>query len=80
MKYWNEEMTRFTFGKKISPKSKQYGVAMFKQFYEKEEVVNEAIQFVSQVSNFCDSKGNGTYAASFGHDDLVMDELQMVFV
>lgn len=80
MKYWNEEMTRFTFGKKISPKSKQYGVAMFKQFYEKEEVVNEAIQFVSQVSNFCDSKGNGTFAASFGHDDLVMAELQMVFV
>lgn len=80
MKYWNEEMTRFTFGKKITPKSKQYGVALFKQFYEKEEVVNESIQFVSQVSNFCDFKGNGTYAASFGHDDLVMAELQMVFV
>ena len=35
---------------------------------------------MSQLSNFCDTKGNGTYAASFGHDDLVMAQLQMVFV
>ena len=80
MKYWNDEMTKFTLGKKITAKSKQLGTALFKQYFEREEVVNTSIQFLSQLSNFCDTKGNGTYAASFGHDDLVMAQLQMVFV
>lgn len=80
MKYWNDEMTKFTLGKKITAKSKQLGTALFKQYFEREEIVNTSIQFLSQLSNFCDTKGNGTYAASFGHDDLVMAQLQMVFV
>lgn len=80
MKYWNDEMTRYTLGKKISSKTKQYGTAMFKQFFEKEEICNYSLQFLTQLSLFCDSKGNGTYAASFGHDDLVMAQLQMVYV
>lgn len=80
MKYWNEEMTKYTLGKKITSKTKQLGTALFKQYYEREEIVNESLQFIAQVSNFCDSKGNGTYAASFGHDDMVMAQLQMVFV
>jgi hypothetical protein len=35
---------------------------------------------MNQVSNFSDLKGTGTYSACFGHDDLVMAQLQMVFV
>lgn len=80
MKYWNDEMTKYTLGKKITAKSKQMGTSLFKQYYERGEIVNKSIQFVNQVTNFCDTKGNGTYAASFGHDDLVMAQLQMVFV
>lgn len=80
MKYWNEEMTKFTLGKKITSKTKQLGTSLFKQAYERQEIINEALQFIAQVSNFCDTKGNGTYAASFGHDDMVMAQLQMVFV
>jgi len=80
MKYWNEEMTKFTLGKKITSKTKQLGTSLFKQYYEREEIINSALQFIAQVSNFCDVKGNGTYAASFGHDDMVMAQLQMVFV
>lgn len=80
MKYWNEEMTKYTLGKKITSKSKQFGITRFKQYYEKQEVVNVARQFVVQLSNFCDIKENGCYAASFGHDDLVMAQLQMAFV
>ena len=80
MKYWNEEMTKYTLGKKITSKSKQIGVSLFKQQFEKGEITNNALQFISQLSNFSDSKGNGTYAACFGHDDLVMAQLQMVFV
>jgi len=79
MKYWNDEMTKFTLGKKITSKTKQLGTALFKQYFEREELINTSIQFLSQLSNFCDTKGNGTYAASFGHDDLVMAQLQMVF-
>lgn len=80
MKYWNDEMTKYTLGKKITTKSKQMGTSLFKQYYERGEIVNKSIQFVNQLTNFCDNKGNGTYAASFGHDDLVMAQLQMVFV
>lgn len=79
MKYWNEEMTRYTLGKKITSKTKNYGCALFKQLFEKERIVNTSMQFLNQVSNFADNKGNGCYAASFGHDDLVMAQLQMVF-
>jgi hypothetical protein len=80
MKYWNDEMTKYTLGKKITSKTKQLGTALFKQYFEREEVVNRSLQFMAQISNFSDSKGNGTYAASFGHDDLVMAQLQMAFV
>lgn len=79
MKYWNDEMTRYTLGKKITSKTKNYGCALFKQLFEKERIVNTSMQFLNQVSNFADNKGNGCYAASFGHDDLVMAQLQMVF-
>lgn len=80
MKYWNDEMTKYTLGKKITSKTKQLGTALFKQHFEREEVINRSLQFMAQISNFSDSKGNGTYAASFGHDDLVMAQLQMAFV
>ena len=80
MKYWNDEMTKYTLGKKITSKSKQMGVSLFKNQYEKGEITNNALQFLTQLSNFSDPKGNGTYAACFGHDDLVMAQLQMVFV
>lgn len=80
MKYWNEEMTRYTLGKKITYKTKQYGTAMFKQYYERGEIINRSLQCINQISNFSDTKGNGTFAACFGHDDLVMAQLQMVFV
>lgn len=80
MKYWNDEMTRYTLGKKISYKSKQYGTVLFKQYFEKCDIINRSLQFINQVSNFSDPKGTGTYAATFGHDDLVMAQLQMVFV
>lgn len=80
MKYWNEEMTRYTLGKKITSKTKSLGVNLFKQQFEKEEIINPSLQFLSQLSNFSDFKGNGTYSACFGHDDLVMAQIQMVFV
>lgn len=80
MKYWNEDMTRYTLGKKITSKSKALGVSLFKQYYERHQIRNTSITFINQLANFSDTKGNGTYAASFGHDDLVMSQLQMVYV
>lgn len=80
IKYWDEKMTKYTLGKKISTKTKAQGVTLFKSQFEKEEIINDSQQFLAQLSNFSDSKGNGTYAACFGHDDLVMAQLQMVFV
>ena len=35
--------------------------------------------FLDEIENFCDSKGNNTYSSSFGHDDVVMAQMQLVF-
>ena len=33
-----------------------------------------------ELENFSDNKGNDTYQATFGHDDTVMAQMQIVFV
>jgi hypothetical protein len=42
-------------------------------------LINDDAEFVSELNNFT-NKGNGTYAAAFGHDDMVMAEIQITFV
>jgi len=80
LKYWNNEQTKYTFGKKITSKSKQYGTIKFKEYIEKAKICNSSLQFLHQLSNFSDNKGTGTYCASYGHDDLVMAQLHIVYV
>jgi hypothetical protein len=80
LKYWNDDQTKYTLGKKITAKTKQYGTAKLKEYIEFNSIYNDSLQFLHQLSNFSDSKGNGTYAAVYGHDDLVMAQLQMVYV
>lgn len=79
LKYFNEERTRYTMGKKITAKSKLLGLSLFKNQYEHEVIVNRSAQFLNELTNFCDNKGNNTYQASYGHDDLVMSQMHIVF-
>ncbi len=79
LKYFNEERTRYTMGKKITAKSKLLGLSLFKNQYEHGVIINKSAQFLNELTNFCDNKGNNTYQASYGHDDLVMSQMHIVF-
>ena len=52
---------------------------MFKKHFEKKEIINNSLQFLLELEKFCDD-GTGHYKASFGHDDMVMAEIQLIFV
>lgn len=80
VKYWNKSMTDFTYGLKITPGNKTKGCVLFKSDYERNKIQNNSTLFLDEIENFCDSKGNNTYASSFGHDDVVMAQIQLVFV
>lgn len=80
VKYWNDDMTKFTLGKRITSKTKSWGLASFKQKFEKDMIEDRSLQFSTELYNFTDIKGTGTYQASYGHDDIVMAQMQMVFV
>lgn len=79
IKYWNKAMTDFTYGLKITPGNKTKGCILFKSGYERGIIRNDSTLFLDEIENFCDSKGNNTYSSSFGHDDVVMAQMQLVF-
>ena len=66
-------------GIKITKSSKSFGLALFKKMYETGTISNKSIQFVNELYNFGAKNGSDTYQALFGHDDLVMSQMQIVF-
>ena len=77
VKYYNDAMTKYEFGARITPSTKQKYCKLFKSDIEEGKIVCCATKFHNELTNFCDSKGNGTYKASFGHDDFVMAQIQL---
>ncbi len=80
VKYYNENGTKYAYGIKITPGNKTKNCILFKNDLERGVIKNNSTLFNYEISNFCDSKGNNTYAASFGHDDVVMAQMQLVCV
>ena len=80
VKYYNDRLTQFTFGVKMTTYSKHKACNFFKNAYESDEIDNCSTLFLNEIQLFCDNKGNGTYQASFGHDDMVMAQMQLVLV
>lgn len=79
LKYWNKSMTEYTNGIKITSGNKTKGCVLFKIDYERNKIINRSTLFLDEIENFCDNKGNNTYQSSFGHDDVVMAQMQLVF-
>lgn len=79
VKYYNDSFSNFVCGIKITSGNKSKHCLLYKEAYERDMLINESAQFMIELSNFTD-KGNGTYAAAFGHDDMVMAEIQLTFV
>ena len=79
VKYYNDAMTHFDYGIKVTSGNKSKHCLLYKEAYEIDNFVNDSAEFMVELNNFTD-KGNGTYAAAFGHDDMVMAEVQLTFV
>jgi hypothetical protein len=79
VKYYNESGTKFHYGIKITSGNKTAHCMLYKEDYEKDLLINDASQYMVELNNFSDT-GNGKYAAAFGHDDMVMAEVQLAFV
>jgi hypothetical protein len=79
VKYYNEAGTKFHYGIKITSGNKTTHCKLYKEEYEKGKLINDAAQYMIELNNFSDS-GNEKYEAAFGHDDMVMSEVQLTFV
>lgn len=79
VKYYNDNMTKFDYGIKVTSGNKSKHCLLYKEAYENDILVNDSTAYMIELNNFTDS-GNGHYAAAFGHDDMVMTEVQLMFV
>lgn len=79
VKYYNESGSRYICGIKITAGNKTGHCLMFKDCYEKNVSINRSAQFMMELDKFTDD-GTGHYRASFGHDDMVMAQVQLEFV
>ena len=79
VKYYNEAGTKFHYGIKITSGNKSTHCKLYKEDYEKDLLINDSAQYMIELSNFSDI-GNDKFAAVFGHDDMVMAEVQLTFV
>lgn len=78
VKYYNEAMTKYRYGVKMTPKSKPLACKLFKTDFERGLIENPSSLFLSELKQFGDTNGNGTYKAMIGHDDMVMSQIQLV--
>lgn len=79
VKYYNDAFTHFNYGIKVTSGNKSKHCLLFKEQYEHDIIVNDSAEFMVELNNFTD-KGNSTFSAAFGHDDLVMAAVQLTFV
>lgn len=79
VKYYNESGTKWNWGIKITSGNKTSHCILFKEDYEKGSIIAQAEYYMFELQNFVDD-GTGHYAASYGHDDLIMCSVQLEFV
>lgn len=66
-------------GIKITSGNKSVYCRLFKEDFEKELIINDSYQASIELGNFNDD-GTGHYKAVFGHDDIIMAMVQLMFV
>ena len=79
IKYYNDSGSKFTYGIKLTSGNKSNHCLLFKESYERNNIINNDTKFMSELLSFTND-GTGHYKASFGHDDLVMSTIQLEFV
>ena len=79
VKYYNESGSRYLNGIKITSGNKTTACLMFKEDYEKSIAKNDSDTFIFELEKFCND-GTNHFKASYGHDDMVMSQVQLNFV
>ena len=51
-----------------------------KTLFEKSQVITKDVVTLGELENFEDKNGNGSYKASYGHDDIIMTFVQIPMV
>ena len=64
-------------GIRLSHATKISACALLKMMLEKFDIIMTDLLTVSELENFEDKNGNGSYAAAYGHDDLIMTFVQI---
>lgn len=64
-------------GIKFTGANKKSACALLKMMIEKEQIDIHDLVTISELENFEDKNGNGSYAASYGHDDIIMTFCQI---
>ena len=67
---------KYSLGFRVTSATKKGACKLFKVFYEEGLIQNKYTRYLTQMENFSDVKGNGSYEASYGHDDIIMAEVQ----
>ena len=64
-------------GVRLTGSNKPTGCSLLKMLFEKKQIDTTDLLMIGELENFEDKNGNGTYKASFGHDDIIMTCVQI---
>lgn len=69
--------SKYIPGIKFTGGNKSTACSLLKILFEKGQVILTSLENISELENFEDKNGNGSYKASYGHDDLIMSCCQI---
>lgn len=64
-------------GIRFNLSNKKTACALLKMMLEKQDIIVTDTYTITEIENFEDKNGNGSYEASWGHDDLIMTFCQI---
>lgn len=68
--------SKYMLGFKVTYASKKAACKIYKLYFEDNLIRNVYTKYITQMENFSDLNGNGSYEATYGHDDIIMAEVQ----
>ena len=68
--------SKYMLGFKVTHASKKAACKIYKLYFEDNLIRNVYTKYITQMENFSDLNGNGSYEATYGHDDIIMAEVQ----
>ena len=76
----NYSNSKFIPGIRLNGSNKPTACSLLKMLFEKHQVDTTDMLTLGELENFEDKNGNGTYKASYGHDDIIMTFVQIPMV